>query len=222
MLGASLLFTTRHDGDFHIGADPVALAERRQALGPGAWTWLSQVHGAGVVVVTEPGEHAGADGDAAVTDVPGAVLAVHTADCVPVLFHGQDRDVVGAAHVGWRGLLAGVLEATLDAMAALGAVHVVATIGPHIRPRCYEFGTEDLDSLAHRYGDVVRATTAWGTPGLDLAAGIRAALRDRHEIGLVRAEPGCTACEPDRFYSHRARGDAGRHAAIVGLRGAQP
>ena len=167
-----------------------------------------------MVTVTEPGEHAGAEADAAVTATPGAVLAVHTADCVPVLLHDACAGVVGAAHAGWRGLVAGVLEATVDAMAALGAEQVIATVGPHIRARCYEFGAADLDRVAAALGDDVRAETAWGTPALDLAAGVRRALDGRAEVHLA---PGCTACEPDTYFSHRARADRGRQAATVVL-----
>lgn len=217
MPGASLTFTTRNEGDFRIDGDPAALAARRRSVRPGDWTWLRQVHGARVVVVTEPGEHAGADADAAVTGVAGAVLAVHTADCAPVLLYGNDHAVVGAAHVGWRGLVAGILDATVDAMGALGAHDLVAVVGPHIRARCYEFGADDLDTAARHCGEDVRATTAWGTPALDVSAGIRSILAARPEIRLVLDEPGCTACEPGRYYSHRARADTGRHAALISM-----
>ncbi len=122
--------------------------------------------------------------------------------------------VVGVAHAGWRGLVDGVLEATTDAMAALGATDVVAHVGPHIRARCYEFGTDELATVAGRLGDQVRATTAWGTPALDLGAAVRAALEGR---ATVDEEAGCTACEPERFYSHRARRDGARHAATIVL-----
>lgn len=216
MVGGALHFTDRADGDFHIDGDPAALDARRRRMLDGPWTWLRQVHGAQVVVVDEPGQHAGAEADAVVTAHPDAVLAVHTADCVPVLLVGMDADVVGAAHVGWRGLVAGVLDATADAMAGLGARQVHAYVGPHIRARCYEFGASELDQVASVCGDRVRATTAWGTPALDLLAGIQDTLARRGR-GVLSVSPhaGCTACEPDRYFSHRARGDTGRHAAII-------
>ena len=215
MPGASLAFSTRDDGDFRIDADAAELASRRAGLVPGEWTWLRQVHGGRVVVVDRPGGGAAEHADAAVTDRPGCVLAVHTADCLPILF--RSTGVVGAAHVGWRGLLAGIVESTVDAMAALGAGPIAGHIGPHIRSRCYEFGAEDLDRVADRYGDGVRATTAAGSPALDLLAGVRAALEERPQVDRVDVGPGCTACEPDRFFSHRARGDRGRHAAAITL-----
>lgn len=221
MVTGSLRFTCRRDGDFRVDGDAATLIERRNAVAPGAWTWLRQVHGADVVVVTEPGEHAGATADAAVTDHPDAVLAVHTADCVPVLLAGDDGRVVGAAHAGWNGLVGGVLERTVEAMCDLGARGIGATVGPHIRARCYEFGDDDLAVVADACSDAVRSTTAWGTPALDLLAGIRVSLA-RSNVDDVTVEAGCTACEPNRFYSHRARGDAGRHAAVIRPRLARP
>lgn len=205
-------FSARVDGDFAVGSPDPSLDARRQRLAAGEWTWLRQVHGASVVVVDRPGAGAGADADAAVTDVPGAILAIHTADCVPVLLSDDAVGVIGAAHAGWRGLLDGVLGATIDAMGALGATDIRAVVGPHIRGRCYEFGADDLDAVAHGLGADVRATTGWGTPGLDLAAGVRAALAGR---ATVMEMAGCTACEPERYFSHRARRDVGRMAATI-------
>ena len=203
-------WTSKASGDLAVGSDPIVLAERRRAVAPGPWTWLRQVHGAGVVTVTAPGEHAGVDADAAVTDRPGAVLAVHTADCVPVLLVGEGA--IGVVHAGWRGLAAGVLDAACEAMAALGAPAVSATCGPHIRARCYEFGAADLDEVVAACGDIVRGTTAWGTPALDLTAGVQASC-DR--LGLELHDTGrCTACSPVHF-SHRARAEAGRQALVA-------
>jgi len=212
---ARLSFSRRGDGDFRVDGDPGPLAARRQALAPGEWTWLRQVHGGRVVVVDAPGAHAGAQADAAVTDVPGAVLAVHTADCAPVLLVGEGEHVIGAVHAGWRGLLEGVLEAAVGAMGRLGASGVTAHVGPHIRARCYEFGAADLDTVAARYGPRVRALTACDTPALDVSAAVRLALEP---LGVTVVDHGgCTACEPDHYFSHRARADVGRMAATVTL-----
>ena len=213
-------FSARADGDFAVDGDPAPLEALRQRHQPGAWTWLRQVHGADVVVVDRPGAHAGAEADAAVTDVPGAVLAVHTADCVPVLLAAEADGVVGAAHAGWRGLVGGVLERTVGAMGRLGAGRITAHVGPHIRARCYAFGTDELEQVAARYGAEVRAETAWGTPALDLTVAARRALEP---LGVeVLDHGGCTACEPQRCFSHRARADAGRSAATIVLRDAPP
>lgn len=206
----SSLFTDVRHGDLAVGGDPALLAERRAEAMGGPWTWLRQVHGAEVVVVTEPGEHAGATADAAVTVVPGAVLAVHTADCAPLLLAGPRG--IGVVHAGWRGLAAGVIDAAVAALDALDARPTGATLGPCIRARCYEFGAEELDVVAAGCGEVVRATTAWGTPALDLAAGVAAAC---HRLGLAFDDVGtCTACSPLHF-SHRARADVGRQALVA-------
>ncbi|MFN8017882.1 MAG: laccase domain-containing protein [Acidimicrobiales bacterium] len=209
-MAVSVRWTTKADGDLAVGGDPAVLARRRAAVAPGPWTWLRQVHGAGVVRVAAPGEHAGAEADAAVTATPGAPIAVHTADCVPVLLLGDGA--VGVVHAGWRGLAAGVIEAACAAMAALGAPATSVTCGPHIRARCYEFGAADLDAVAAACGDVVRSTTAWGTPALDLTAGVQATC-DRLELPL-HDTGHCTACSPVH-HSHRARGEAGRQALVA-------
>lgn len=210
MLTPRWRFTDRTDGDVAVAA------ERDAVLGP-AGTWLCQVHGTDVVVVTRPGEHCGAEADGAVTASAGAVLMVRTADCGPVVLTSDH--VVGVAHAGWRGLAGGVLERTLEAMMGLGAqpTDIVARIGPLIRSRCYEFSPHDLDAVARAIGDQVRAVTAWGAPALDTAAAISAVL---HRAGIDRVSDAatCTACSP-RHFSYRARGEAGRQAALVWLDG---
>jgi YfiH family protein len=203
-------FTDARDGDLAIGGEPDALAARRRELFDGPWTWLRQVHGAEVVVVDEPAPHAGASADAAITTVPGVVLAVHTADCASLLLQGPGG--IGVVHAGWRGLVAGVIEAAVEALEARGARPRSAVLGPCIRPRCYEFGGAELDLVAERYGDRVRATTAWGTPALDLAAGVVEAC---HRLDVAVDDLGtCTACSPHHF-SHRARADVGRQALVA-------
>src|SRR5207245_1905111 len=108
--------------------------------------------------VFSPGGGAGQRADAAVTDRPGCALAILTADCAPVALIASDG-VVGVAHAGWRGLVGGVLERTVQVMRAGGASDVRALLGPCIRPGCYEFGADDLAQVARRLGDGVRATT---------------------------------------------------------------
>jgi hypothetical protein len=208
---AHVRFTSTDDGDLGIDLPAVILDPRRSAIAPGPWTWLRQEHGARVVTVTEPGEHAGASADAAVTSRPGVPLAVHTADCGPIALLG--RGAVGVVHAGWRGLAAGVVPAAVAALRHLDPGPIRAVIGPCIRTRCYEFGPADLDAVAAACGDVVRGTTAWGTPGLDLVAGITAALSAAgvHDVDDTGT---CTACSP-RHWSYRARGDHGRQAVVA-------
>jgi len=221
------VFTARRDGDLAVGSDPAELAERRTRIVPGQWTWLQQVHGIEVAVVTQVGEHAGAPADAVITAVPNAVLAVHTADCAPVLLADEAAGVVGVAHAGWVGLESGVVQATVAAMVRLGAApdRLCVDIGAHIGPRAYEFGRADLTRLALRYGPDLVAATLEGRPALDLGAGVIAALG---EVGVaptaVRASVECTATATTetgdpRYFSWRARRDTGRQASLIWLAG---
>lgn len=205
-------FTDRRQGDLAVTGEQGALAARRAAIAPGPWTWLHQAHGAEVVVVAEPGDHAGAAADAAVTATAGAVLAVHSADCAPLLLVGDGT--LGVVHAGWRGLVESVVEAAAEAMADLGGPPVEATLGPCIRSRCYEFGPADLAAVADRYGPAVEARTAWGTPALDVTATVAEACR---RLGVDLEDQGtCTACSP-RHWSHRARSDTERQALVAWL-----
>jgi polyphenol oxidase len=210
---ARVLFTDRTHGDLSIEGPPAPLAARRRAAVPLPWSWLRQVHGADVVVV-DAGPLTGRAADAQVTSRGGVALAIHTADCGPIALTSP-QGVVGVAHAGWRGLRAGVVAATVDAMRSLGAGRVDAWIGPCIHPGCYEFGETDLASLAQALGPCVRSTTAGGAPALDLPAAITAALVAAG-VESVEVSGACTACEP-RFYSHRARGESGRQALVAWL-----
>jgi polyphenol oxidase len=214
--------TSRHEGDFGIGADPDALRERRRRLVSHPWVWLRQVHGAEVVVVTADNliRVPGTEADALVTAEDGVVLAVQTADCMPVTFDSPEG-VIGVAHAGWRGLEAGVIEATVSAMVDLGASRVAYQVGPFIGPECYEFGADDLDRLAAGFGDGIRSVTAQGHGGLDLGELLAAVWNRAHDVvpdGRARP-PGlrrpCTAENRDQWFSHRARGETERMATVI-------
>ncbi len=211
---ARVRFTGRADGDLAVTCNPAVLRARRAAVVDLPWTWLRQVHGAGVVVVEAPGAHAGAAGDAAATRSPGVALAVHTADCAPIALVSRDG-VIGAVHAGWRGLEAGVVAEAARAMRGLGAGRIDALLGPCIRPECYEFGAGDLDRLVARFGPTVRARTAAGQAALDLPAAVRVALAEAG-VDLVADVGTCTACRADECFSHRV-GDVGRQALVVWL-----
>ncbi len=216
--GARARFTGRAQGDmgpgggdaYEVAAD---VASRRRDVLDLPWTWLRQVHGDAVVRVVRPGGSAGVAADAAVTAEAGCPLAVLTADCAPVVLASADGMVLGAAHAGWAGLVAGVLERTVDVMGELGAASVRAVVGPCIRAECYEFGAADLDRIAGRLGPTVRALDANGASALDLAAGVRSALV-RAGVDDVDDLGRCTACSPD-WYSWRARAEHERQAAVV-------
>lgn len=180
------------------------VAEAMQ-VDPLALAGVHQIHSPDVVTITT----ATADrprADAMVTNVPGIALSILTADCQPVLFADAEAGVIGAAHAGWRGALDGVLEATLDAMEALGAdrTSTVAVIGPTISQRAYEVGEEFFDDFlvqdsgnARFFANGEAGKYLFDLPGLGLQklrqAGIGSAEWTRH----------CTYFDPDRFYSYR-------------------
>src|SRR5690625_585556 len=131
--------------------DPEAIAENRRRiarhLGAGALVSLHQIHSDRVVTVREPWEAERPQADAMVTDRPGIALGILTADCAPVLFVDKEARIIGAAHSGWKGAFGGVLEATVEAMLALGASRdrITAVIGPAISQRAYEVGPEFVE-----------------------------------------------------------------------------
>lgn len=206
-----LAFTDRQDGDFHIDAEPVALAQRRHAVLAGDWSVVRQVHGADVVQAN-PGVSPEADG--VFTAELEQPIAVQGADCAPIALVGE-LGPIGVVHAGWRGLAAGVVDVMVETLRNEGASVDTAIVGPLIGTDCYEFGADDLDQVARSLGEVVRGKTTAGTPALDLAAGIRASC-SRAGIDTVRFVGGCTACTWDGF-SHRARQESGRHALAARL-----
>ncbi|MDO5529932.1 MAG: peptidoglycan editing factor PgeF [Paracoccus sp. (in: a-proteobacteria)] len=177
-----------------MGAEPERLA--------GVW----QVHSADVVTITAADEIARAlqtKADALVTDQPGIVLSVLTADCQPVLLADPDAGVIGAAHAGWKGAQSGILEATTAAMEALGARRIRAVIGPTISQRAYEVGWDFMDSFTAHDPEAERffAQGAGGKPMFDLPgyglARLRAAGAEAEYCGH------CTYSDPARFFSYR-------------------
>ncbi|MDN4163178.1 polyphenol oxidase family protein [Nocardioides abyssi] len=169
---------------------------------------LRQVHGREVVTADGPVERV--PGDGIVTTRSDVVLMVRAADCVPVLLSGGT--VVGAAHAGRAGVAAGVVPATVERMRELGAADVVAWIGPHVCGGCYEV-PEQMQEEVGSVEPTTVATTTWGTPSLDLGAGVRAQL-ERLGVEVVDVSR-CTVESPD-LYSHRRDGrGAGRHAGLV-------
>ena len=154
---------------------------------------------------------AGVEADAAVTAVPGCVLAIQVADCAPVALLASSA--VGVVHAGWRGLVAGVVPNAVAAMRTIGARGIDAVIGPCIEPACSEFGPEDLDAVTAVLGDEVRGITRSGSPALDLRAAARASLRAAGVENITEAA-ACTACSPV-LWSHRARGAHERQAVAA-------
>jgi YfiH family protein len=171
---------------------------------------LQQVHGAAVVTAGAHGGRAEADG--IVTDRPGTTLVVRAADCVPVLLADGDARVVGAAHCGRPGLAAGVVPATVARMRELGAREVVAWIGPHVCGACYEVPAGMQADVGARVPAAV-ATTSWGTPSLDLGAGVVAQLET---AGVTAHDVSRCTRESADLYSYRRDGaHAGRLAGVI-------
>jgi polyphenol oxidase len=175
---------------------------------PGAPVWLKQVHGTVVADMDVTRETVAAD--AAFAKKPGVVCAVKAADCMPVLFTNEAATVVGVAHAGWRGLSGGVLENTVEKMAAS---RLLAWMGPAIGPRVYEVG-EDVRAAFNGH-DYAFAPTRPGHWTLDLYAVARRKL----EALNVRVFGGgfCTYSDAERFFSYRRDGSTGRMLAFVWL-----
>jgi YfiH family protein len=185
---------------------------------------VNQVHSADVVTLTAPPDQR-PRADALVTATPGIGLAVLTADCQPVLFSDPQAGVIGAAHAGWRGSRDGVLEATLDAMEALGASRpaVTAVIGPTIGQAAYEVGPEFLDSFLQ---DAPHSQRFFASgPGDRMLFDLPGySLQRLRQAGVGHAEwtRHCTYRDPERFFSfrrttHAGEADYGRLISVIRL-----
>ncbi|MFE9247552.1 peptidoglycan editing factor PgeF [Streptomyces sp. NPDC007088] len=186
-------------------------------LDPGRVVWMNQVHGREVAVVDGPwGEREVPAADAVVTGQGGLPLAVLTADCVPVLLADPVAGVAGAAHAGRPGLLAGVVPAAVEAMTGLGArpERIVARTGPSVCGSCYEV-PEEMRAEVSAVAPPAYAETSWGTPALDVAAGVLGQLADLGVVD-VRRSPHCTRESQDHF-SYRRDRVTGRLAGYVWL-----
>ncbi len=208
---------------YGVPDDPAAVAANRQlvaaacGLSADDTAWMRQAHGTDVGYVTA-GSAAVPAGqlDAIYTDRRGLALAVLVADCAPVLLADPVAGLIGAAHAGREGMAAGVLPALIAAMTAAGAepARMHALIGPSICGGCYEVPA----AMRDRVGGLVPASaclTRAGTPGLDIAAGLRSQLAAA-SVGQVSQDPRCTA-ESAELYSYRRDGATGRFAALIWL-----
>ncbi len=207
----------------HVGDDPATVLCNRELLRdalelPGDPVWLQQVHGTAVVEAARAGN--GAAADASWTTSHGIVCAVLTADCLPVLFCNRAGTHVAAAHAGWRGLTAGVLESTVAWLAADGVRpdSLLAWLGPAIGPAGYEVGAEVRDAFLRSDPAAARdfRPSRTGHWRLDLYAAARQRL---HRAGVTAISGGnfCTLAEPERFFSHRRDGVTGRQATLIWL-----
>ncbi|MEW6513348.1 MAG: peptidoglycan editing factor PgeF [Pseudomonadota bacterium] len=221
------LVTTRHGGistapyasfnlGDHVGDDPAAVAENRRILRahlPAEPVWMKQVHGIRCLDAAREM----ADADAAFSRSTGVVCAVLTADCLPVLLCDTDGTVVAAAHAGWRGLAAGIIESTVVAM-DVPADQLMAWLGPAIGPQHFEVGGEVRDTfMAH---DPQAASAFVAKPNGKWLCDIYLLARQRLEaLGVCRLAGAdyCTVRDAARFFSYRRDGVTGRMASLIWL-----
>ena len=208
----------------HVGDNPAMVTANRNhllAVVPAQPVWLNQVHGTRVLELPMS-DAASIEADAVMTIVPGVVCAVMTADCLPVLFADKAGRVVGAAHAGWRGLAAGVLEALVYKMTQRVNAQpqdLLAWLGPAIGPASFEVGNDVRDAFVSL--DV--ANSGYFKPGApgkwlaDLPAIAAAKLRT---LGVGRITPSgcCTYTQPEQFYSFRRDQITGRMATMIWIR----
>ncbi|MCU0805246.1 MAG: peptidoglycan editing factor PgeF [Burkholderiales bacterium] len=214
---SSAPFASLNLGD-HVGDDPAHVAQNRALLArvlPRAPLWLAQVHGTRVV------EAEGAEGvptaDAAVAHSAGAVLAVLTADCLPVLLAARDASAIGIAHAGWRGLASGVVEAAVARM-NVAPSRVVAWLGPAIGQGAFEVGDEVRETFVAQDVGAGSAFTR-GKPGkwqADLETLARRRLAAAG-VGEIHGGGYCTFTDSERFFSFRRDGRTGRMATLIWL-----
>lgn len=217
------------------GDDSGAVQENRKraveriGLGSAPLVTAYQVHSADVVRVENPWDQDDAPRvDALVTDRPGIAIGILTADCAPVLFTDVQAGVVGAAHAGWKGAAAGVLEATVHEMGRLGAnpKNIRAAVGPCIHQKSYEVGTDLVDA--------VLGQSAWAHELFEPAnrpdhyqfdlSGYVAGLLARLNLGHFEVIALDTYSHEDSFFSyrrttHNGGGDYGRQVSLIGLKG---
>jgi polyphenol oxidase len=210
-----------------VGDDAETVAENRArfaaALGARP-VWMRQVHGVQVLRLRAGTDAADTPADAAWTDEPGLACTVQVADCLPVLFALNDGRAVAAAHAGWRGLAAGVLEAAVDALcrgAGAQPAEVQAWLGPCIGPRQFEVGADVLRAFGHAPGcaDVSRFVYHERSDGsARWLADLQGLAQDRLAaagVAAVTATPACTVEDASAFFSFRRDGVTGRMAAAI-------
>lgn len=217
-------------GGLNLGArcgdDPRAVERNRarlQACLPSPPRWLEQVHGAAVHVAAAAPLHGAIEprADAAVTLAPGVVLAVLSADCLPVLLTDTRGRAVAVAHAGWRGLALGVLERSVEALRALAGAdaEVIAWLGPAIGPRAFEVGADVLRAFCEADRRCAAAFVPGVRDGKWFADLYRLARIRLGHVGVERVGGGglCTVEEAERFYSYRRDRNSGRMASLIWL-----
>ncbi len=230
--GVRAAFTTRAGGasrapwdsfnlGVHVGDDPAAVAANRarlaQQLGlPAEPSWLNQVHGTEVVDLdARLTGRVSATADASIATLPGRVCVVMVADCLPVLFASRDGKHIAAAHAGWRGLAAGVLERTVAALRVAPA-ELSAWLGPAISQQHFEVGEEVRAAFLRADAGAAACFSAndRGRCQADLVGLARRRLAALG-VGAISGGAWCTFADRVQFYSHRRDGKGGRMAALI-------
>ncbi len=187
--------------------------------------WLKQVHGTAVSTPQSRQLNPGVNhqADASVTNIPGEVLAIMTADCLPVLFANAEGSVIGAAHAGWRGLCAGILENTLAELLKLSSdknpSNVMAWLGPAIGPDAFEVGDDVLTAFNNAaYPIPMDAFKALDHKPGKFLADIYKLAKGRLEacgVNMIFGGQYCTVRDQEQFFSYRRDGDTGRFASAI-------
>ncbi len=235
------MITNRHGGfsqhpfdslnlGLHVGDDPLLVKKNRDALKtllPNEPLWLNQVHGTQVIDADLEGINIDApNADASVTSTPGRVLAIMTADCLPVLLASRDGKVVGAAHAGWRGLVAGVIEQTVSLMRAKQnkqtqtdaepQSEILAYLGPAIGPHAFEVGSEVREIFMAQNSASAACFEQLQEKGKYLADIYALARLRLNALGIEQIEGGreCTLQDPD-YFSYRRDQQTGRMGSFI-------
>lgn len=203
----------------HVGDDPVRVNRNRQSLAPfmpGEPVWLEQVHGTAVANADAAACRVVAD--ACIARQRGSVCVVMTADCLPVLLCDEAGTVVGAVHAGWKGLAAGVVEATVDAM-GIAPQKLMAWFGPAIGQEAFEVGAEVRAAFVSHQAQAAEAFIAHGNQGKYHADIYLLARQRLHMLGIERIHGGnyCTFHQRDKFFSYRRDGVTGRMGTFIWL-----
>ncbi|MCP4470248.1 MAG: peptidoglycan editing factor PgeF [Gammaproteobacteria bacterium] len=201
----------------HVGDRDADVMENRRLLRgalalPSEPCWINQTHGVHAVTLEQDSNR---DADAAITREPGKIAVVMTADCLPILVCNRAGSEVAAIHAGWRGLQAGVIEATIAALHS-PARHLLAWIGPGISQSCFEVGDEVRGAFIDRVANAQSCFSA-NRPGhwlCDLAGLAESVLRTAGFDQVARA-PYCSYGDADLFYSYRREAVTGRMASLI-------
>ncbi len=224
------LQTTRHGGvsaapydtlnlGLHVGDDPVRVNRNRQALAqfmPSEPVWLEQVHG--IEVANADLAACRVVADACIARHSGSVCVVMTADCLPVLLCDEAGSVVGAVHAGWKGLAAGVIEATVKAM-DVSPQKLMVWFGPAIGPEAFEVGEDVRTAFMAHDAEAAAAFAPHGVQGKYHADIYLLARQRLNALGITRIHGGnyCTYHQKDRFFSYRRDGVTGRMGTFIWL-----